>query len=81
MPALMAWEVKPRAISKGIAVAELMAQPVFVGRRPIFIGDDVTDEAGFEAARVAGGFGLRLQDAFGTPAALRNWLARLGCSP
>jgi trehalose 6-phosphate phosphatase len=81
MPARMAWEVKPRAISKGTAVAELMAQPVFVGRRPIFIGDDVTDEAGFEAARVAGGFGLRLQDAFGTPAALRSWLARLGSSP
>jgi len=81
MPARMAWEVKPRAISKGTAVAELMAQPVFVGRRPIFIGDDVTDEAGFEVARAAGGLGLRLQDAFGTPAALRSWLARLGSSP
>jgi trehalose 6-phosphate phosphatase len=54
-----------------------MAQPVFAGRRPVFIGDDVTDEAGFEAARAAGGLGLRLQDAFGTPAALRAWLGRL----
>ena len=77
MPARMAWEVKPRAVSKGTAVGELMAQPVFVGRRPLFIGDDVTDEAGFEAARAAGGLGLRLQDAFGNPAALRAWLGRM----
>lgn len=77
MPARMAWEVKPRAVSKGTAVVELMAQPAFAARQPVFIGDDVTDEAGFEAARAAGGFGLRLQDAFGTPAALRAWLVRL----
>ena len=77
MAARMAWEVKPRAVSKGTAVLELMAQPVFAGRRPVFIGDDVTDEAGFEAARAAGGLGLRLQDAFGTPAQLRAWLWRL----
>ena len=77
MPARMAWEVKPRAVSKGGAVVDLMAQPAFAGRRPVFIGDDVTDEAGFAAARAAGGLGLRLQDAFGTPAALRAWLEQL----
>jgi len=81
MPARMAWEVKPRAVSKGTAVAELLAQPVFAGRRPLFIGDDVTDEAGFEAARAAGGLGLRLQDAFGTPSALRAWLAQVSSTP
>lgn len=77
MPARMAWEVKPRAVSKGTVVAGLMARPPFAGRQPVFIGDDVTDEAGMTAARAAGGIGLRLQDAFGTPAALRAWLARL----
>ena len=77
MPARMAWEVKPRAVSKATAVTRLMAQPGFAGRRPVFIGDDVTDEAGMDAAREAGGMGLRLQDAFGTPAGLRDWLARL----
>lgn len=77
MPARMAWEVKPRAVSKATAVAGLMARPPFAGRQPVFIGDDVTDEAGMAAARAAGGLGLRLQDAFGTPAALRTWLARL----
>jgi len=77
MPARMAWEVKPRAVSKAMAVSGLMAEPAFAGRSPVFIGDDVTDEAGMDAARAAGGIGLRLQDAFGTPAALRGWLARL----
>lgn len=77
MPARMAWEVKPRAVSKATAVEGLMARSPFAGRQPVFIGDDVTDEAGMAAARAAGGIGLRLQDAFGTPAALRDWLGRL----
>jgi trehalose 6-phosphate phosphatase len=77
MPARMAWEVKPTAVSKATAVAGFMARPPFAGRTPVYVGDDVTDEAGMEAARAAGGIGLKLQDAFGTPAALREWLARL----
>ncbi|WP_270936613.1 trehalose-phosphatase [Falsiroseomonas oryzae] len=76
LPARMAWEVKPTAVSKATAVAGLMARPPFAGRQPVFVGDDVTDEAGMAAARAAGGIGLKLQDAFGTPAALRAWLAR-----
>jgi trehalose 6-phosphate phosphatase len=83
MPARMAWEVKPTAVSKATAVAGLMARPPFAGRMPVFVGDDVTDEAGMAAARAAGGLGLRLQDVFGAPAALREWLARLeaGAAP
>lgn len=77
LPARMAFEVKPRAVSKAGAVTGLMARPPFAGRVPIYVGDDVTDEAGMAAARAAGGIGLRLQDSFGTPAALRAWLARL----
>jgi len=77
MPARMAWEVKPTAVSKATAVAGFMARAPFAGRRPVFIGDDVTDEAGMTAARAAGGIGLRLQDSFGTPERLRAWLAQL----
>jgi trehalose 6-phosphate phosphatase len=80
LPARMAFEVKPRAVSKAGAVTGLLAQPPFVGRIPVYVGDDVTDEAGMAAARAAGGTGLRLQDAFGTPAALRGWLARLAAA-
>ncbi len=75
LPALMAWEIRPRGVSKASAVHTLMARPPFAGRVPVFIGDDVTDEEGIAAARALGGIGLRLQDAFGTPAALRAWLA------
>ncbi len=77
LPAHMAWEVKPRSVSKGTVVARFLAHPPFAGRVPVFIGDDVTDEAGMAAAQAAGGLGLKLQDAFGSPARLREWLASL----
>ena len=75
LEARMAWEVRPRGASKGTAVRDLMARAPFAGRRPVFIGDDVTDEEGMAVAREHGGLGLRLQDAFGEPEALREWLA------
>lgn len=81
LQARMAWEVRPRGASKATAVRDLMVRPPFQGRVPIFIGDDVTDEEGMEAARGFGGMGFRLQDAFGSPAALRDWLARAAAPP
>jgi trehalose 6-phosphate phosphatase len=53
-----------------------MARPPFAGRVPLFIGDDVTDEEGMEACRSLGGQGWQLEEAFGSPAVLRDWLAR-----
>jgi trehalose 6-phosphate phosphatase len=77
MRAHMAWEVKPRGVDKGTAVAALLERPPFAGRVPVYVGDDVTDEDGMRAARHAGGMGLRVQDVFGDPAGVRSWLARL----
>ena len=37
-----------------------MELPPFAGRRPVFVGDDVTDEDGFAAAAALGGFGIRI---------------------
>jgi len=77
IPAREAVEIGPRGVSKGRAVEQLMAHQPFRGRRPIFVGDDFTDEAGMEAAREFGGQGLRVAEVFGgEPAAVRAWLGR-----
>jgi len=54
------FELKQRSVSKGVAVATLLAQPTFSGRQPVFVGDDVTDEDGIHAVQAAGGFGVRV---------------------
>jgi trehalose 6-phosphate phosphatase len=75
IPAREAVELGLRAASKGNAVERLMAHAPFHGRRPIFIGDDFTDEAGMSMARRFGGIGLRVAEAFGgDPAQVRAWL-------
>jgi len=75
IPAREAVEIGLRAASKGDAVERLMAHAPFHGRRPIFIGDDFTDEAGMSMARRFGGMGLRVSEMFGgDPAQVRAWL-------
>jgi len=74
LPAHMLWEVRPRGTDKGKALDALMAAPPFSGRRPLFIGDDVTDEDAIRAARAMGGVGFQVADAFGSPAGVRAWL-------
>jgi len=76
MTALLAWEVKPIGADKGRAVDRLMACKPFMGRTPIYIGDDVTDEDGMRAARGLGGEGWQVQQVFGSPAGVRTWLAK-----
>jgi len=75
--AKMAWEIRPRGIDKGSAVETLMQSPPFAGRRPVFVGDDVTDEDGIRAAIALGGTGYRIPEDFPSPAAVRRWLAGL----
>ena len=84
LPGKSMFEVKPRGFSKGIAVRELMQQDPFRGRRPIFIGDDVTDESVFrvmpEFDGLAFSVGRRLAHThgdFGTPREVRHWLYSL----
>ena len=78
MAASMAWEVRPRGIDKGTAVSQLMQEPPFKGRLPLFIGDDVTDHDAIRTADAMGGVGLLVETAFGTPAAVRAWIAAAG---
>jgi len=74
-PAKMAWEIRRRDIGKSSAVKALMQQPPFAGRIPVFIGDDVADEAAIAAVSRMGGFGLHTAHAFGGRTAhVRAWL-------
>ena len=76
MHGLLLWEVRPLGADKGSAVTALMARPPFLGRLPLFIGDDITDEDGMRVARLMGGEGLRVEPTFGSPAGVRAWLAK-----
>ena len=79
----MVVEMKPAAVDKGRALRAFMAEPPFAGRRPWFFGDDVTDEAAFDAVHALGGVAVKVGAGatrapwrLADPAALRAWLER-----
>lgn len=77
-------EIKHRGYNKGTGVRELMSHPPFNGRRPIFVGDDKTDEFAFAVMPEFDGIpvsvGRRIswvEDCFNSPTEVRAWLERL----
>lgn len=86
-PGKMVFEVRPAAADKGAALSAFMGSPAFAGRRPVAVGDDLTDESMFGAALRHGGLAFRVgaaagrgsaaEPAFATPADVRQWLAAL----
>jgi trehalose 6-phosphate phosphatase len=54
----MVEELRTPGASKGDSVRAFMVMPCFAGARPVFVGDDTTDEDGFEAAQALGGMGV-----------------------
>jgi len=78
------WEIKPRACDKGKAIDFLMQTPPFRDRIPVFIGDDVTDEVGFEYVNRQHGVSIKIGDGKSEAtqrikdvAALYQWLEEL----
>jgi trehalose 6-phosphate phosphatase len=56
----MVVEFQPRSADKGRAIAAFLAEPPFLGRRPVFVGDDTTDEDGFAEIRRRDGIAVRV---------------------
>ncbi|WP_420404445.1 trehalose-phosphatase [Nisaea sp.] len=82
----MVVEVKPAAANKGAAVESFLSETPFAGRRPCFIGDDVTDEDGFRVCNARGGISIHVgpphadtvaRYRLASPSAVHDWLAQL----
>ena len=80
--ARLAFEIKGRGFGKGSAIHRFLSRSPFVGRVPIFVGDDGTDEAGFAAVVERHGVAYSVGQArpgvsgvFSEPSMVRGWLA------
>ena len=66
-------ELKPSGIHKGAAIDAFMQTPPFLGKKPVFLGDDLTDEHGFKAVNKLGGISIK-----GGPGATQAMWRRAG---
>jgi trehalose 6-phosphate phosphatase len=84
LPGKAVIEVKHSGFSKATGVRELMTHAPFKGRRPVFIGDDTTDETVFAILPELDGIGFAVgrhiagvAGCFDAPADVRAWLEHL----
>lgn len=77
----MVTELRPRGADKGNAVQAFLTEPEFRGKRPVFVGDDWTDEAGFAVANRLNGITIHVGGGesiaryrLGSVAAVIGWL-------
>lgn len=76
-------ELRPVGTDKGDAIAALLDEAPFAGRVPVFAGDDLTDEHGFEVVDQHRGLAIlvgdrapsRARHRLADPAAVLAWLA------
>ena len=67
----MVVELRPPGADKGDALRAFMGQEPFAGARPVFLGDDLTDEHAFAAAASLGGDGILVGPSRSTKASYR----------
>lgn len=83
----MVEELRTPGPTKGDSIRAFMEEKRFAGRTPIFVGDDVTDEHGFDEAAKLGGFGVLVGPPRATHARYRlggvedvmTWLEAAAC--
>jgi trehalose 6-phosphate phosphatase len=75
-------EILPSAAGKGKVIERFLHEAPYKGRKPIFVGDDLTDENGFKTVNAYGGLSIRIgagetiaRKRLGTPADLRQCLS------
>ena len=75
-------ELRPEGRDKGTAIVDYLREPPFEGRTPVFVGDDLTDEFGFDAVTALGGQAVKVGPGPTSAAyrltdvsAVRQWLA------
>ena len=61
-PGKYLFELMPAGFNERSAIELFMGQHEFAGRIPVFVGDDPTDEVGFEAVNEMGGHSIRVGD-------------------
>lgn len=77
-PAHEALEIRQAGPGKAEALDFFRRVPPFAGRRPVFIGDDLTDEPAIARAAELGGLGLHVRRDFsGSTKKVLDWLAAL----
>jgi trehalose 6-phosphate phosphatase len=75
-------ELRPDGHDKGSAIASLLETQAFRGRVPVFVGDDLTDEFGFDVVNARHGISVLVGGRSGSaatrslhgPQAVRDWL-------
>jgi trehalose 6-phosphate phosphatase len=84
LPGKFMVEIKPAGFNKGSGVRELMSYAPFAGRRPIFIGDDVTDRDAFAVMPEFNGIAVSVGESvagvdyhFEQPADVHRWLEKV----
>src|SRR5690349_18688350 len=84
LPGKCVFEIKHAGFTKANGVRELMKQAPFMGRKPLFIGDDVTDESVFaimpDMKGLAFSVGRRAEGVnghFDAPSDVREFLAHI----
>ncbi|MBZ9794469.1 trehalose-phosphatase [Mesorhizobium sp. ES1-4] len=69
-------ELMPLEAAKGAAIRRFMEQRAFAGRRPVFLGDDTSDENGFDVINEMDGVSIRIKPR--GPTAARHALSGVG---